>query len=628
MRRLHFLLQFALLVIASTLSPRALAATGTFTVYASPTSRVQIDVQVPWELLPYEHDGYYPILIHITNGSKDDGRWQVSSESSSGYRNTHILESANASLEVPAGDKRTFRFLCPLANSDASNDVMVNFTGTSINQRASFHRSSRGNYGSSLNVFSGLSDGLYNEIGVKLVNRISSAGGGGIQYTEVTPGIAPEDWRAYLAFDQLLFSQQDWDSLSAAARRAILDWVLLAGELRILVDSGHPLDVDLSDIPDGGHVRGHGMGKVIVFNESLDALNADIDSISGTTTHSRQNDSQILSQSFYERNNNAFLNFRYSAPTPGSIPVKYAATKSDDTLSSLLDKAAEQSKYFEHSIAIDGVNFTIVILSVIAFGLIVGPVNFFVFARGRNRWRVFITIPVISLAFCLLIIASIILGDGFGGDGKISRIVVIDPIRKIRVNIQDELSVTGILMGSSFNLPDTATYRHIGSELPNSTLQKSGNFALQSNHYQGDYYKSRRLQWNRLINVSPSREAVLVKGGEGQVTISSNLQANCRELYYIDDDGDFWRVQNLGVGRSDLATSCTKEDFQQWWQQRQLHGGVGHLFSDYRNLAIHKGWFYALAEPMQDAYPETLTKINWENHQTIIAGPVVNQEGN
>ncbi len=55
---------------------------------------------------------------------------------------------------------------------------------------------------------------------------------------------------------------------------------------------------------------------------------------------------------------------------------------------------------------------------VLVFGALIGPVNLFVFARGKKRFRLFWTTPLISIIASVALIVGILLTDGIGGSGK------------------------------------------------------------------------------------------------------------------------------------------------------------------------------------------------------------------
>src|SRR5690606_18267044 len=98
------------------------------------------------------------------------------------------------------------------------------------------------------------------------------------------------------------------------------------------------------------------------------------------------------------------------------------------------------------------------VVVLIAFGLLVGPVNLFVFAKSGQRHRLFITTPIISLATCALLILLILIQDGTGGRGE--RIVLMEVRPDADENRaylhQEQVSRTGVLLGSSFELKESA----------------------------------------------------------------------------------------------------------------------------------------------------------------------------
>ena len=66
----------------------------------------------------------------------------------------------------------------------------------------------------------------------------------------------------------------------------------------------------------------------------------------------------------------------------------------------------------------------LIILILIIFSIIVGPVNLFVFAKSGRRHRLFFTTPLISLIAALLVLTFILFEDGVGGQGR--RMLVMD----------------------------------------------------------------------------------------------------------------------------------------------------------------------------------------------------------
>jgi len=594
----------------------------TYSLYSRPQSGIDIDLDLAWDKIPFNRDGYLPMQVRIFNRGTKDGVWQLTTIANSGRHMQDVTMKSFATLRVPAGEKRTFKLLAPYAKDDSHHNLGITLTGTGISEPVGQHFNSNRYHHGNLVHYGGIASDLYSDFGSRLDSKARSLGEE-IHFVQVDPRLSPDDWRAYQAFNKLYFSDKSWDELAPPARRAILDWVSTGGELRLLVGS-KDFDLGLSDIPAGDRVRRVGMGDVVLFQGDEDAIKEQIDheATYKRTRHGREE--THTREALFDHGYDGFFNFRFSPNASDAHRYDRAMSESDAAMAEMLSRVNQQADgVYEDSVEIDGANFTLIILSVIAFGVIVGPVNFFMLAKGRNRWRVFITIPAISIVFCVLIVGSIVLSDGFGGEGKTSRLVVIDPHRKSKVYVQDELSVTGILMNGGFETPESAAMQHLGSRLPESGMDAAGSFQQEGVNHAGSYYESRRLQHNRLIDVAPSREAIIVQGDPEAPELLSNLQASCSTVFFRGDDGRFWKVDNLGVGRTATAKPSSSEEFQEWWRDRKLEGGAPWLFSDYRGFAGQKGWFYADAQPVRDAYPETLGSINWTNHQTIIAGPLV-----
>jgi len=87
---------------------------------------------------------------------------------------------------------------------------------------------------------------------------------------------------------------------------------------------------------------------------------------------------------------------------------------------------------------------------ILIFALVVGPLNLFVFASGKNRPRLFWTTPLISLIGAGLLAALMIVQDGFGGTGARTTLAVLLPQDKKMAVIQEQVSRTGILLGQPF----------------------------------------------------------------------------------------------------------------------------------------------------------------------------------
>lgn len=225
-----------------------------------------------------------------------------------------------------------------------------------------------------------LSDALYapnaSALNSEIASRISSYSGGSGQFSSrFTPSQLPDDWRAFSGFDSMIMTDNDWMAIPPGSRNAI-------------------------NSPDAPRRTTHHLFEKLTkphrtrspsdssFGEYL------IKTISGD----RLDPKPTVDFVFNKRSNKTRLS---------------AVTKDFNTNWPLQKELGDKS-----------FNSIIFILILIAFGIIVGPVNLFIFAKSGRRHRLFITTPIISLATSILLIVLIIFQDGFGGAGK--RLVLME----------------------------------------------------------------------------------------------------------------------------------------------------------------------------------------------------------
>ncbi|MEM9480451.1 MAG: hypothetical protein AAGA58_12430, partial [Verrucomicrobiota bacterium] len=183
----------------------------------------------------------------------------------------------------------------------------------------------------------------------------------------------PADWRAYTGFEVIACRATSWADIPVPSRRAIVDWVNLGGRLVIWDRSEIALEAPRQELK--SLVQHAGLGKVTIAPAEDDAQAAS------------------LIRQAWSFHNSSLQNSLEDSFTPSNWP--------------LLDSMGKRR-----------FGTTIVVLVLIAFGILVGPVNLFSLAKSGRRHLLFITTPIISLATSILLAAIIFLQDGFGGNGK------------------------------------------------------------------------------------------------------------------------------------------------------------------------------------------------------------------
>jgi hypothetical protein len=280
----------------------------------------------------------------------------------------------------------------------------------------------------------------------------------------------------------------------------------------------------------------------------------------------------------------------------------------------------------------------------VAFAILVAPVNLFYFAGPGKRHRLFITTPIISLGACLLVILIIFVGDGLGGRGY--RIAFADLQSKageMRLYLtQEQISRTGVMIDPGFQNDRRISLEPVNlrdSEF-NNLRKRSGvsiQFRFEDEQFPGGFFRSRSEQGFSIRASEPTRARIERKASTGEddtPNLISNFPAGIQFLAFHDEAGNFWRTPeavNLAPGSPIPLEKTGENDFKNWV------AGSSSEFSEttrdrIRFLAKEPGRFFALSENAPDLFLGTHRRIDWEKETLLISGsvtdapPVVNPE--
>ena len=261
----------------------------------------------------------------------------------------------------------------------------------------------------------------------------------------------------------------------------------------------------------------------------------------------------------------------------------------------------------------------------VAFGVLVGPVNLFVFAKAGRRHRLFFTTPLISLGASVLLVLLILFQDGTGGRGSRHVLVNLESGDTAAYLTQFQASRTGVLFSSAFEAPNTYAAQAALGASPWSAVSIGGSeslrYSLDDDVFGGDWFQSRREHGHLLQTVRPTRARIELKGriGESKApTIVSSLGFNLDELYFKDATGLLWksagvvktgqRVTLQAIEGPEMHPFLTANTL---WINRQLLGEPGH--------------FVASAKEAPGLTIQTHKSIDWAD-RVLIFGPVAGGE--
>ncbi len=542
--------------------------------------------------------GFLPVRMIVNNGSDRAGSISVATTSTAGgYGGEDSTMTSSFTLEAPAEQSSRHDLLVPLCQ-------LLGDGGTSMNLRMSGdfgpHAATLSTSYSDSQAAVLLSEALYTPNASTLDAHISSSGGyrGGQFFAgRFDPAQMPEDWRAYAGYDGIGMTDADWGTLPPGAKNAILRWNRLGGQLVIYALSGSTNfgTLGISDSAGGARAADRSFGKV-----SIQPLAADLklDAPATARLFSRGGDTRLASLRD---------DFRGSWPLQNDFGVQ---------------------RY----------NYTLFILILVAFGVLVGPVNLFVFAKSGRRHRLFITTPLIALGTSALLVALIILIDGFGGRGIRIQLMEIRPDdgENSAYILQEQISRTGILMDKDFSLAEPAALAPVVLESADNQwarltddnwgagMRYESRFRDGKLDVSGDWFLSRSEQGQVLRAVVPTRGRIESRTASGPPSMLSTFEFPIEILYYRDASGGYWTAQNVEPGK---AFTCTQVDTSA--VEAFVADAGNRLAASSRrafmktasdSLASRPGHFIAYTGEAPGI--GTFEGIDWKETRTYITGPI------
>jgi len=573
MMRLLFLLTASLTL----LHPASLGAAGgfVFDVTMSPDTRDRILIS---SMLDNQPDaGFMPLKVTIDNRSTSDRSWSLGSAES--VQKSTIQSSWT--FAVKANTRSEFEILVPSkwTNFDYNWGGYLLCQGPGV-ETGSFQLPStpRSSHSSNRLPFIALSDSLYANHWSQMEGQESALEGAGLDLSQATA-----DWRAYSGLDQIWMTASEWNALPTDRQNAIQEAITFGADLILayaspeekaaLKKAFHWHEADTSD------VLSHGAGKIRLAQTS---------------------------------NQKILMSTAMSIMRAGPVRIN--------------NLESQPSGHFDETVPEILNSSPLVLLFIILFGIIAGPVNLFVLAPSGRRHRLFVTTPIISLLGALVLALSIFIQDGTGGSG--SRLVhaQILPDQKRLLITQEQMARTGLLFSNRFTTTDATWVQPMRAETT-AYRYRSGNlnFNLAADgSYHGDWFRSRTRQRHLIQTVRPSRAAIEFTGGPSP-SIVSTMETTLKEIYAQAPDGSLWEAKDVKPGTRMNLTPVTLG--QDWRKDRrvsyQLRGFLSDSIQKAESGAAH---FFAEVDTSASLpaglIVETLSSIRWQTPMLLISGPL------
>lgn len=563
-----------------------------------PKDKTRIEVESLFSIAP--PTGYLPVRVTVVNQRKNDGVLRFSTTSESGIEPEDSAMESEFSVESAAGTATFHDLLVPLTTRFDSSG----YHGASVG--VSMGGSFGGNSGSVTCGFHPegpsilMSEPLFTPNSSALDAQLNSTRSGGYgSYSfaaRFTASRLPEDWRAYSGYDAMILTDNDWSAMAPGARAAVLQWIRLGGFMSLYRQTGSTFASLGIETESTGDKANYGLGQLELLTLSSGGPGLDA-----------------------KKTVNRYHSPRGSR-TVGSL--NQSITEDFSRAGWPLQDEFGKQKF----------DYGIFIIVLIAFGVLVGPINLFVFAKSGMRHKLFITTPIISVATSVLLIGLILLRDGTGGRG--ARIALIEVRPEVGENrayvVQEQVSRTGVLLGGSFKVEEDAAitpvpisdsaWARLTPGAGGAGMRFTADFEDGAMKVSGDWFQSRSEQGQLIRAVVPTRGRIEIKGTGGAPNFVSTYDFPIERLYYMDRSDGYWLVRSLEAGKPATGTAISKTEYTNAVgdEVRRL---AGRQQTQLNRVAFRPDHYVAIATEAPAI--ETFDAISWADTHTILTGPVL-----
>ena len=312
----------------------------------------------------------------------------------------------------------------------------------------------------------------------------------------------------------------------------------------------------------------------------------------------------------------------YGAPAGVTVNAGPVVAKTAPTAAAPSPAPVEIKRFADETPHL-GNHYLLVAIVILCFGILVGPLNLFWFCTGPRRPHLLWVTPLLAIAASIAIIAFILFAEGIGGRGIYYRITQLVPDGKVAVESEVESAVTGLLTHRDFVLSQPAWVLDYDQAKGNVEWDR-GDFMQSGPHFQGDWFVSRREQTLVARSVVPTRAALrVVAGATGQPPVlTSEYNDWMQNLFYMDQDGRYWKVDKISDGKPTPLQPATEDEFKAAWNEN-LRTAPDWFLTYLRRLAPRPGNFFAQGNGSASALEPEYTGLRWNRFYHLITGPVV-----
>jgi hypothetical protein len=334
------------------------------------------------------------------------------------------------------------------------------------------------------------------------------------------PARVPADWLGFTSVRAVLTGPKDWEQLNDAQKDALLAWTASGGDL-IVVDGT--------------------LAALFPEGRALPAATAN----GGAAPY-------VVAPYFFGHIHMPTLAAVESAGLAATLTtVELAAKDADRALPA--NRASDWARILDRGFqlpipGVERVPARAYLVILIAFTVLIGPVNYWFLWRRRQQVLLVLTTPLISAVFVVLLAGYVVFAEGFGVRGRVVSFTLLDQATKqAATRATASLYAAGMTPAGGLLFPrDVAVYR-IGADGKMAPSRQTLDLT-ESQRYPSGALEARSPTNLEVIGFRPARERLsFSRDGEG-LAVSNGLGATVVQLFYRDGDTAYASSAPLATG--------------------------------------------------------------------------------
>lgn len=332
-----------------------------------------------------------------------------------------------------------------------------------------------------------------------------------------------ESWLAFTAFDLVVLSRTDLAAMTAAQQGALWSYVEAGGGLAVLGLTELPKAWQSAASRRPTTEQSRSLNSFVAgFGQCLLMDGANITSLSHVQLEGMRQLARECGQVWQ------------SMPTEGNANNEFPVIE-------------------DARIPVRGIVFIM-----LAFILVVGPVNIFLCARANNRIAMLWTIPLISFITCAVVFGYSLMSEGITPTTRTEALTILDQVSHRATTLARQAFYTPLTPG------DGLRYSHDTEVTPLVDVNRynGGNSRelelSQAQHLVRGWITARVPAHFALRKSETRRERITVqKLPDGRVTVVNGLGADIQTLWLRDDKGRLFKGEGLKAGQNVPLVSDT-----------------------------------------------------------------------